>query len=569
MFLLELKIIHKGKIARTIRFKRGLNLILDTTPSENKKQTGNSVGKSTILRIVDYCFGGKIENIYTEPEFNNENTEAKYFMEHPTTQIDLLTTINNERVLISRKHNSPPKINNVEYQDGSNKSLFRDKLRMMIWGLDSTAPSKPTLRQLMPKFIRVEPSSLENTIKYLKNGKGIDYDRIYAFLFRAPDIKLMDSRLIAKKKLDETKNSLRVIKKLNTASMRQKISHYDRTIRSLEQNIDDFNLTEGVNREMNAIAEVRAQVSDVSLNLSKIDVKIKLQERTVNSLQNLASQIDKEMLQDIYNQAEIYNQKLHRSFSELEDFHNAMINNKIDFSTQTIERLLQEKRQLTNIMDNLLEQERLLLRGLSNKDALEDFSKLQRALSQEKESRAELQAIIKKEKELSSQKALETEELSIIEEGIRKGKEELENNVNEFNKLFSLYSSMLYGDGFIFSIGFNEEGSSRSYLLDPQIDSTQGLGLKRAEIAVFDLAYLVYSTNTMQTVHFIMHDRIEAIHAHQISTLFELASKIDGQYIVAALKDKITNTGYTQEDIIVELSQNDKLLRVEQFNEPQ
>ena len=56
MFLKHLRIIEGNKVIREINFNMGLNLIID---SEEVIETGNGVGKTTVLKIIDFCLGGK------------------------------------------------------------------------------------------------------------------------------------------------------------------------------------------------------------------------------------------------------------------------------------------------------------------------------------------------------------------------------------------------------------------------------------------------------------------------------------------------------------------------------
>ena len=52
------------EIIRNIEFKKGLNLITDLTKNE-EYSSGNNIGKSTLLQIIDLCLGGKdLKNIY-------------------------------------------------------------------------------------------------------------------------------------------------------------------------------------------------------------------------------------------------------------------------------------------------------------------------------------------------------------------------------------------------------------------------------------------------------------------------------------------------------------------------
>ena len=65
MFIKSLTITSGPKVIREIEFHKGLNLIIDE--SENQI-TGNSVGKTTVLKLIDFCLGADKKNIYVDPE---------------------------------------------------------------------------------------------------------------------------------------------------------------------------------------------------------------------------------------------------------------------------------------------------------------------------------------------------------------------------------------------------------------------------------------------------------------------------------------------------------------------
>ena len=81
MFLKRLKIANKFGLVREIEFHKGLNLIVDETIEKDKKTTGNNVGKTTVLRLVDFCLGSSGKNIYQDSEFKEqENSTIKDFL---------------------------------------------------------------------------------------------------------------------------------------------------------------------------------------------------------------------------------------------------------------------------------------------------------------------------------------------------------------------------------------------------------------------------------------------------------------------------------------------------------
>ncbi len=53
MFLKSLKIENNGTVIRNIEFHKGINLIIDETKTSDRKESGNSVGKTTVLRLID------------------------------------------------------------------------------------------------------------------------------------------------------------------------------------------------------------------------------------------------------------------------------------------------------------------------------------------------------------------------------------------------------------------------------------------------------------------------------------------------------------------------------------
>ena len=71
MFLKSLLISTPIKEIREISFHKGLNLIVDETPS-GETLTGNNVGKTTVLRLIDFCLGRDGSVVFKDPESKRE-----------------------------------------------------------------------------------------------------------------------------------------------------------------------------------------------------------------------------------------------------------------------------------------------------------------------------------------------------------------------------------------------------------------------------------------------------------------------------------------------------------------
>ena len=87
MFLKHLKISNTEGLIRRIEFHQGFNLIVDETPSDTA-DTGNNVGKTTLLRLIDFCFGADAQHIYTSND-NVVNNDVRDFLKETEVEVEL------------------------------------------------------------------------------------------------------------------------------------------------------------------------------------------------------------------------------------------------------------------------------------------------------------------------------------------------------------------------------------------------------------------------------------------------------------------------------------------------
>ncbi|WP_218975341.1 hypothetical protein [Paenibacillus polymyxa] len=80
MYLKELVISSHSEIIRKIDFNLGANLIIDETIGKSDVETGNNIGKTTVLALIDYCLGGDSEQIYIDPETKKEVEFVKSYL---------------------------------------------------------------------------------------------------------------------------------------------------------------------------------------------------------------------------------------------------------------------------------------------------------------------------------------------------------------------------------------------------------------------------------------------------------------------------------------------------------
>ncbi|MEQ1666084.1 MAG: DUF2326 domain-containing protein, partial [Bdellovibrionales bacterium] len=189
MFLKTLTIANgDGVIIRNISFHIGLNLIVDETPIVSGTETGNNVGKTTVLKLIDFCLGANPKGIYTDNENKkNEYKLVKAFLVNNKILITLvlkddLTRKESREVKIER--NFLARKEKIQRIDGINKTEegFEEALTSILF--PGHYRKKPTFRQIIAHNIRYKDSSINNTLKNLDNfTRDDEYETLYLFLF--------------------------------------------------------------------------------------------------------------------------------------------------------------------------------------------------------------------------------------------------------------------------------------------------------------------------------------------------------------------------------------------------
>lgn len=210
MFIKSLLIASPSEVIREIEFKSGLNLIIDNTPTSEVKSTGNNVGKTTVLKLVDFCLGGSPAIIFTDPENKKEiyNLVKDYLTDYEIaitlTLVENLNDCESEAVVIKRNFLSRKKaIRNINGKPVLEKEFEDELLRLLIPHQKS---EKPTFRQIISHNIRYRDENINNTLKTLdRYTSDVEYETLYLFLLGCTfDDGAKKQALVTKLKQEET-----------------------------------------------------------------------------------------------------------------------------------------------------------------------------------------------------------------------------------------------------------------------------------------------------------------------------------------------------------------------------
>lgn len=198
MRLNKLIILKNDSLVREVTFKDGLNLIVNKRTSG--KDSGNSVGKSTLSRVLDYLFMSSGHDIYHDAEFGKDIPEIVSLINNNVLKFSLdFNTVENKKAVISRiisidDKNSKYFLNDVEVD----KKQYSEFIAQAVFGLTT---DKPSLRNVSHKFIRNTNDKMQKTLNFLHGNTTPDvYDLLYLFLFGFNGLPLIKKKVILTKR---------------------------------------------------------------------------------------------------------------------------------------------------------------------------------------------------------------------------------------------------------------------------------------------------------------------------------------------------------------------------------
>lgn len=377
MFIKQLTIKkNQDSIIRTIPFHIGMNLIVDETVNFDEKETGNNVGKTTTLRLIDYCLGGSAKDVYTDPENHKQEYKlVKDYLIENNVSIELvlqedLQNNNSKRIVIERnflsRNKKIQKINGLNLDDSS----FDQKLTNLI--VPDHYGKKPSFRQLISHNIRHKDVSINNTLKNVSHyTSDIEYEALYLFLLGC---EFKDS---------ETKRELRY--KINLEEKfkskleeNQTKSGYETALSFLISEIDELefkkrNLVVNPNFEddFKKLNEVEFKINTTSSNLSELELKRSLIIEARDELANKKANFNLSEIKKIYEQASKHIDNIQKSFEELCEFHNKMIENKVSFISQELPEIESEIERNKIELSGLLQKEKKLTKLIVKSDSFD------------------------------------------------------------------------------------------------------------------------------------------------------------------------------------------------------
>ncbi|SFP81132.1 Uncharacterized protein YydD, contains DUF2326 domain [Hydrogenimonas thermophila] len=566
MFLKRLEIVDNTlQKRRVVDFNEsGLNLIVGIG---DQNKTTNDIGKTTLIRVLDFCFDGKIEQLYTDKEFKESINEDIYdflktkqpvfklFLEDRSTgfnyEIKRVVTYKKDRLKVE---------NQILFNGQKREGDFNAELKKILF---NNISKKPSLRQLIPKFIRKDENQINNVLKYLHPAtSNSEYEKIHLFLFGFKAKKLLQEKSELERELKRNKKDKSILgKRFNIIDLKQILEIINKDLEELYKQRDEFQLDEKYELEEEQLKNIQLKLIEIEKIITNLNLQKSLTKKQLEELEKDRFLQDTQLIKLLYDEAKFYIDKLHKSFDEVVTFHNKMIENEKIYMKNRLDNIEENLLDLTKQRGGLQKEYSNLMKKLSKTGSLAEFTKLNEQIEKLAEQKGQNEKLLEELEKIEINIKHTEERLSKIKDEINTNLEDFNNKLSLFNKYFSKYSKILYDVEFFISYDL-EEDPIKFYIKNA--GGNEGSGKKQAIITAFDLAYIDFINELhINFPHFVAHDKVELIDINKLEKLFEIANNISGQFIVPIIYDKIESIyDKYKGNVILELSEENKFFGV-------
>lgn len=571
MYIKRLKVESKTATIRDIPFRNGLNLIVDNTPITFKTETGNNVGKTTVLQLIDFCLGGQEDKITRDKESKSILYNVKNFLIDEEVIVTLILSNNfivDENNIVIRRNflarNKKLLEINGENLPQNKGELFFEKLDELLFG--KRKEKKPSLRQILAHNIRYSDERISNTLKMVSSHTTLsEYETLFLFMF---GFNTSDRTPLIKKLQTEEKFKSRLTEEKDKTELELQLDIINGNIKGLSVKKANLVINEDYESDIKTINSYKAEIIRLSSEISELQLRKDLLAETKHELESDYSDVSTELLKNIYEQATSYNlSNIQKKFEDIVKYHNEMILEKIRFITEDIPSIETQLINFEEELNSIVIHKKELERKVKTSSTLQDLEEIISLLNEEYRKKGEIEKLISQidtvEKKISNiNSELECVDGDIFTDNFQKL---LKEKLAIFNTYFSRVSRELYNEeyGITYEIVKDKKSSKNVYRFKCFNNNTSS-GKKQGEIICFDLAYILFARDSkIPHVDFILNDKKELMFGTQLIKVSEFANKNKIQLVFSILRDKLPEQLDNSDNIVVELSQNDKLFRIE------
>lgn len=572
---------NDGFIIRHVDFKTGVNIIKGDTTNIDATTSTNSIGKTTLLRSVDFCLAGKWSTLVEDRELksNRNNTVFNFFKEtSPNFELVITKSLKNTissqmkinraiEIGVDKKGKETVSVKNFVNDNEVSEDELKTQLKLYLFDLNSATP---TFRQLIPKFIRSSDHQVSNIVRYLHpTTSNAVYEVLHLTLFGFSHMGLLNERISVENNLKRKSEQVISLKSLVSIGTEEVNDLRISQLAELQQQYDTYQISQEYERENDQLNQLKASLEKIKVEITNYDIERDVWLSRLKEISTEGQYINSETVKYMYQEAELYNAELQKKFEETLTFHQTMLKNESDYIHSALERMDERINFLQSQYSLQAKDYSTLLEKLGESGSLAEYTALGNQINTLTKEIAESEAIINSyNSAIDMQNQLKTHFDSLSIE-LEKEIKEFRNKLMIFNQYFSEYSRALSKGGYLLAV--ETDKNSHFTLIPTPVDgdSHVGDGHKQSIIIAFDLAYVTYINNPIVKIkapHFFTQDKVEIIDNNVFGKLIQLTEATECQFIFPIIKDKLNIIpSFNESDVILSLDIDNKFFDIENY----
>ena len=319
--------------------------------------------------------------------------------------------------------------------------------------------------------------------------------------------------------------------------------------------------------DLEELNNVKYSINKLSSQISKMEIRKSLINEAKSELENNVSTIDTNQLKILYKEVTLNIDSVQKTFEDLLNYHNKMIVEKIKFISHDLPELESKLQGAKTQLNELLNEEKRLSKKISKGDTFEELEKVIEQLNEKYRIKGEYESAINQITEVEKNINDLNNQITKIDNILFSNEFEnkLKEQLTKFNKYFSEVSQELYDESYAltYKVLKNKSTGKPTYEFN-SFNANMSSGKKQGEILCFDLAYLLFAEKeNIPSLKILLNDKKELMHDHQLIKVAEYVRDKNIQLVISILKDKLPEEALDTAHVVIKLSQNDRLFRIE------
>lgn len=571
-----------GLLVKDVTFTKGINVILGRYFSGQDARGINGIGKSSLVRLIDYC----LLSDSAQKRFSRDHYD---FLREEAHNIALEISQDDRRFFIKRYFNqektvlfgtNPDSLD--EYTDAELKNVLENK----FFPTENEKVILPgnRYRTIMNFFIKddLDHQQRIDPTKFFPWNPPAREKAIYNFfLLNLPTISLLEFDELSKSYI-EKRNMLKGIEKKVQEDTGKSIEEYRSEKVKIEKNVEALEVSLREYKFLENYKNAEARLVDLTSKINqKLEVFHSLEQKInkIKSAYDAQSNVDTREVKILYNEVlENFGDLVKKQLDEVTEFKKQLLENRRKFLFQQEKKLENESKDILNDISVLEKERSKLYQVLKEEGALDSIENAYEQIIAEKSSLDRTLQTLNQVEEINKSLIDFQEEFFEIKKSIINELDENKQRIEELRRLFLeiLESAIFLDEQFenaFFDISYkaNSRIDQLPFKIVVEIPKTDALGQSRLELIAYDLmVFLKNVTDGRNFPGFLVHDGV--FHAIARDTVLNVLNYIhhkflespNFQYITTFNEDELPSEQYGTLDfdlnnnVIIELEETER-----------